>query len=226
MARSMILRGGRAWLLLVMASVMIGAAPARAGWFSDVYMGGAVTGDSTWKTNGVIQPPPVTCLTSCSTAKSLVGGVRVGYFFERMSWLGVAGDVSVFIPAWGIQSPLEVYAYPVSALAIARVPLVKQEGYPNGRVQPYLAAGPMMAISTATLNQGFAAIGTATRTSTTSVAGGFDGRAGIRILGSDWISFQLEYRLTYFAPSYSLGGNGISTSFWTNHLTVGFGILY
>jgi len=150
----------------------------------------------------------------------------VGWFAERFPWLGVAGDFSVFIQSWGIQSPYEVTAIPISALLMLRAPLVRSPEHPNGRAQPYLALGPSLIISRAKLAQGLAATGTATVETDTAADAGFDGRVGIRLVASSWISVILEYRATYFKPTWKLSGRSVATSVWTNHFIIGLGIHY
>ena len=212
--------------IFIIGVVLLIAGPSRAEVFSDLYLGAAITGDSSYVVNGIALPGSLLCLSQCSSATSPVGGVRIGYYTERFPWLGVAGDFSAFIAGWGIESPYEVAAFPISALVMIRAPLLKREGYPNGRVQPYLALGPSLVVSTAELSSGWAFLGTGHLSTDVSVDAGFDGRLGVRILGSDWISVLLEYRLTYFSPSWTVEWNTVSSDYWTNHFTLGFGIHY
>ncbi|MCZ6806311.1 MAG: hypothetical protein O7F08_05110, partial [Deltaproteobacteria bacterium] len=67
---------------------------SRAEVFSDLYIGASITSDAPYKVDGVVQEPGILCGAQCGTAKSPIGGLRVGYFFERFAWLGVAGDIS------------------------------------------------------------------------------------------------------------------------------------
>lgn len=215
------------WLLLICAGAwLVSGNPARAEVFSDLYLGAAITGDSTYTVDGVAQPPSVLCISECSSAKAPAGGIRLGYFTDRFPWLGVAGEFSAFVAAWGIESPYEVTAFPISALLILRAPLVQREGYPNGRVQPYFAVGPALVVSTAELAEGWSFLGTGRVSTDISVDAGFDGRAGLRILASDWISVILEYRLAYFSPSWEVEGRSVETSLWTNQFSIGFGLHY
>jgi hypothetical protein len=214
--------GGVLYISLPLLVSLAGAAEP----VSDLYVGAAVTEDSDITVDGVVLPASILCGSECTTAKSAVGGIRVAYFFERLPWLGVAGDLSVFQASWGIQSPYEISAFPLSALLMLRAPLVRRDGYPNGRVQPYLAAGPSMYISTAELQTGWAFLGTARSSSGASVDAGADVRAGMRILGSDWISFLIEYRFTWASPSWTVDGRKVETDLLTNHFTLGLGIHY
>jgi hypothetical protein len=194
--------------------------------FSDLYVGAAVTKDSPYKVDGITQDPGVLCGAQCGTAKSPVGGLRIGYFFERFAWLGVAGDISYFIQAWGIQSAYEITTIPISALVMFRAPLIKSPEYPNGRAQPYLAVGPSLFISTAELASGWAFLGTGHVHSDTSVDPGLDARFGMRLVASDWISVVLEYRLTFVSPTWQVEGHRVETQLRTNHFIIGLGIHY
>jgi hypothetical protein len=194
--------------------------------FSDIYIGAAVTTDAKVTLDGVVQEESLLCGAECSSTKSPVGGLRVGWFAGRFPWLGVSGDLSVFIQSWGLQSPYEVSVIPISALLMFRAPLVRSPEHPNGRAQPYLAVGPSLVLSTAKLAQGFAALGTARVASDTSVDPGLDARVGIRLVASDWISVILEYRATYFTPTWQIEGRAVATSVWTNHFIIGLGIHY
>ena len=194
--------------------------------FSDIYLGAAVTTDATVTLDGVLQEESLLCGAECSSTKSPVGGLRVGWFAGRFPWLGVAGDFSVFIQSWGIQSPYQVSVIPISALLMFRAPLVRSPAHPNGRAQPYLAIGPSLILSTAKLAEGLAALGTARIDSDTSVDPGLDARVGIRLIASSWISVILEYRATYFTPAWKIQGRRVATSVWTNHYIIGLGIHY
>jgi len=222
--------GGHSRTLLgfvVLLGVWLGApSQSRAEVFSDLYIGASITSDSPYKVDGVVQEPSVFCGTQCGSAWSPVGGLRVGYFFERFAWLGVAGDISAFIEAWGIQSPYEITAIPISALLMFRLPLIKDPEHPNGRAQPYLAVGPSLVITTAELASGWAFLGTGHVDSDTSVDPGLDARVGLRLVASDWISVILEYRLTYLSPAWQVEDRRVETQLWTSHFIIGLGIHY
>lgn len=194
--------------------------------FSDLYVGAAITKDAPYKIDGVEQEPGILCGAQCGTAKSPVGGLRIGYFFERFAWLGVAGDISYLIQAWGIQSAYEITTIPISALVMFRAPLIRSPEHPNGRAQPYLAVGPSLVMSTAELASGWAFLGTGHVHSDTSVDPGLDARFGIRLVASDWISVVLEYRLTFVSPTWQVEGHKVETGLRTNHFIIGLGIHY
>jgi hypothetical protein len=221
--------GSRQTLLgfVIVVGVWLGAPnQSQAEVFSDLYIGASVTSDSSYKVDGVTQEPGVLCGSQCGTAKSPIGGLRIGYFVERFPWLGVAGDISYFIQAWGIQSAYEITSIPISALVMFRLPLIKSPEYPNGRAQPYLAVGPSLFITTAELASGWAFLGTGHVDSDTSVDPGVDARVGMRLIASEWISVVLEYRLTFLSPAWRVEGHKVETTLRTNHFIIGLGIHY
>jgi len=206
---------------LAFLGLMAASTQARAEPFSTLYLGLAVTSDAPYLLDGQPAPPALTCITSCSSALSPVGGIRIGYWFERLPWLGVAGDFSAFIAGYGFESPAEVLAYPLTPLVAVRGRLLKQEGYEHGRVQPYFAIGPSMFITSATVSSGYAIIGTSSKASDLDLAIGLDGRLGVEILTAPWFGINLEYRYTYSKPSWEIEGVEIETEYSTSHWIVG-----
>lgn len=206
----------------------------RAEVFTDVFLGIGLTADSVYTSNGEEVPPSFLCLQECSTAVSPAGGIRVGYWFERVPWLGVAGDVSGFMGAWGIQSPITVTALPISAVVLMRLQLVRTEELPEGRLQPYIAFGPTLMTTFATRTEGsnnpllINLLPPLQSWTDTSFDVGADARLGARILADDFISIVLEYRFTYTKPSWQLGSSddpqNISTSLATSQVTLGLGL--
>lgn len=210
--------GWLACALLLLAPTVASAEP-----FGALFLGFSLTADSETIVDGVALSPSPLCVTSCSSAKSAVGGLRVGYWLERVPWLGFAGDFSAFYASWGIESPYEVIAFPVSGLVAVRGRLIKQDGFENGRVQPYLAAGPSLFISNASVTEGWAAIGNVRTEATTTADIGLDIRAGVEILTTEWFGFLIEYRYSYASPSWTLDGKKVETTLSTSQLTFGIG---
>lgn len=213
--------GARTLLVVLFVTGVVIASAAQAEPIASLYLGYAGTGDNDYYADGQPIPPSIACLSSCSDAKSPVGGVRIGYWFERLPWVGVATDFSTFIGGWGFQSPFGIEAYPLSFLAMARGRLLKQEGYPHGRIQPYVALGPSIFTSTATVGSGYAALGTSSKASDTSVAIGADLRVGVEILTTNWFGILLEYRYSYSNPTWDIEGTEYQTELPTDHFIIG-----
>lgn len=207
-------------MLSVVATLFL-AAPATAEPISALYLGFSLTADNPYTVNGDALPPSIVCLAQCSSAKSPVGGLRVGYWFERLPWLGIAGDFSAYIAGWGIESPYEVTAFPISGLVTVRGRLIPQEGFDNGRIQPYAAIGPSIVVSNATVNSGFAVLGNSRSASATAADIGLDARVGVEILTTTWFGVLFEYRYSYSKPSWTIEGDEVETTLSVNQLILG-----
>lgn len=117
---------------------------ARAEWFLDVYGGESSTQDANITAEvtsyGLFMPTT----TKSHTQKvdfdtSFTMGGRLGYWFEKLPWLGVSLDLSYF-KAEGEKAEFDVV--PLSLLLMLRWPLFKSENFPKGRLQPYAGVGP------------------------------------------------------------------------------------
>ena len=116
--------------------------------FVSLYGGAAFPQDSTVRTT--VQQTQFSCSLLCfgrtftdsrrvSYDSSFTVGGRMGYWFDRAPWFGVAFDVSYFSAR---ASVVDVDVIPVSVLFMYRVPLLTSEAYPKGRIRPYAGVGP------------------------------------------------------------------------------------
>ena len=208
-------------LLVLLYGTTLAPAPAGAEWSSTIYLGYSVTADAPYIVNGAPLPPSLVCISQCSSAKSAVGGVRVGYWLEGLPWLGFAGDVSAFVSGWGIESPYEVTAFPVTPLVLLRLPLVKREGFENGRVRPFAALGPSLLVSTAAVTSGWAILGNTHSADTITADFGLDARLGIEFLPADWFGVAIEYRYFWSEPTWTIEGQTIESEISANQLSLG-----
>ncbi len=67
-----------------------------------------------------------------------VGG-RIGVWFDRVPWLGLALDGSYVAPE---TSGVEVQVMSLTPMLMLRAPLLKSMEFPTGRLQPYVAVAP------------------------------------------------------------------------------------
>ena len=121
---------------------------------------------------------------------SFTAGGRVGGWIGK--YFGVGLDVFHF------NSDQKNSSSEQSNLAFAldlmgRLPLLVNEGMPNGRLQPYLTVGPAIFVSNLDV-PGFS------EGRSTSV--GFKGGAGLKFLFTQHIGLFGEYRYTYFKSSH------------------------
>ncbi|HEY7363501.1 MAG TPA: outer membrane beta-barrel protein [Methylomirabilota bacterium] len=166
------------------------AAPASAEWFGDLWFGASRTQSEDLKVTVL----DVTLTDEVDYSTTFAAGVRVGYWFDSASWLGLALDVSYFRP-----DP-DVNVFPVSALVMLRIPILTSEEFPSGRLQPYIAAGPGFFASKFAGDLGGDLGG---RASDTSFDVGLDLRGGLTYMFSKDFGIFAEYRMTRVTPEWN-----------------------
>ena len=154
--------------LVAIVSLGVGAAPASAEWFADVFAGLSFTRDHDVKLNDVGIGPGT--YQDVEFDRSLSWGGRVGHYFDALPFLGLAADFFRYYPDIGGQSVqlrgcffpggcgtgrggtgrFEIQTTAISVDLMLRLPLLKSADAPWGRLQPYLAVGPPLFITTVT----------------------------------------------------------------------------
>ena len=197
--------------LAVLVLIVALPAGASAEWFADFYLGPAITPGSDFKFTAFGEEQTQTL----DGRSSPVFGLRFGRWLEdfKLPWLGLAADVSYFRPATDVQT------VPVSLLVMARYGFLKDQEFPNGRLQPYVGIGPALFFNIA---NGTIGPGDVNETSTDI---GLDFRAGLAFhFEQNWAAFT-EYRFTHVEPSWRVNVSGVdtsaSTTFSTHHLLLG-----
>ena len=147
-------------LLVAVLSLGVVAAPASAEWFADVFAGVSFTRDHDVKLNdsGVGQ-----VTGEVEFDRSLAWGGRAGRYFDALPFLGMAVDFFRYDPDIPIQSvnlrggtgPNRAGRFDIQTTAISmdlmlRLPLLKSDDAPWGRLQPYVAVGPPLFITNIT----------------------------------------------------------------------------
>jgi opacity protein-like surface antigen len=211
----------RLWLatLILLASLGVGARPAAAEWFADLYAGLSFTRDHDLKLNdsGIGQGT----YESVEFERSLAWGGRAGRYFDSLPFLGVAVDFFRFYPDIGGQSVqlrgcffpggcgtgrggigfVEVQTTSVSLDLMLRLPLLRSADAPQGLVQPYLAVGPPLFITTVTPRN--------TRNfrnhdDDTDLSIGFKLAGGVAVQVYKNLALFGEYRFTHVSPEVEL----------------------
>lgn len=185
---------------------------ARAEGFVDLRVGGSFTEDNDVE----IDPPGGGGSFEVPTQyeDSVNGGVRGGYWFDSLPWLGLAADVSYFGPNDDTPGGPEYDLIPLSPLLMARVPIATSEEYPHGRVQPFIGVGPGIFVS-------LADFGAAGDDETVEV--GADVHAGLNVQVTRMVSLFAEYRFTYVEPEFEVQGVDIEPELATHHVGAGVG---
>lgn len=197
---------GKRFLFILIAVLLwsgVSALPGSAGWFVDLYMGAARTSDNdaTATVRGVREAETV------NFALSPTGGLRAGYWFENLPWLGVAFDASVFKP--------EKYTLvaPLSGLIMLRYFLLPSDAVPDGELQPYVAVGPGVFVMRAKSSLNSTLPGTF---SAASVDPGLDLRGGLAWQFHKNIAMFGEYRFTHVYAKFQENTPAQSTTLDTN----------
>jgi hypothetical protein len=145
-----------------------------------------------------------------------MGGGRLGYWLEGLSWLGVAADVSYFAPAGqgsSIETRLEVI--PISPLVMFRLPLLGSTEFPKGRLQPYVGIGPGFFMTSVKVD----VPGLGEESSDWQFEVGVDTRAGITFMITPGFGTFVEGRYTVF--SANPGGRSTEFDVETVHVAGG-----
>jgi len=211
----------RIWLaaLIVLASLGVGSRPASAEWFADLFAGLSFTRDHDLKLNdqGIGQGT----YESVEFDRSLAWGGRAGRYFDSLPFLGLGLDFFRFYPDIGGQSvqlrgcffpggcgtgrggtgSLDVETTSVSVDLMLRLPLWKSTEAPQGRVQPYVAVGPPLFITTITPRN--------TRNfrnhdDDTDYSFGYKAAAGVAVQVFSNLALFGEYRFTHVSPEVEL----------------------
>jgi hypothetical protein len=199
---------------LALGLAALAARPASAEWFLDVYGGVSMTADS-----DVTIRSGQTFDDTVSFDTEGMGGGRLGYWLQGLPWLGVAGDVSYFAPAGEgstIETRLEVI--PLSPLVMFRLPLLDSPEFPNGRLQPYLAAGPGFFLTSVKVD----VPGLGEESTDWQFEVGADVRAGITFMITPAFGTFVEGRYTVF--STNPGGQNTDFDIETVHVTGGLSL--
>jgi hypothetical protein len=201
-------------LSLALALAVVTAPPASAEWFLEAYGGVSMTADSdvTIRTDRTFDD-------TVNFDTEGMGGGRVGYWLEGLPWLGFAADVSYFAPAGQgntVETRLEVI--PLSPLVMFRLPLITSSEFPNGRLQPYLGAGPGFFITSVKVD----VPGLGEENTDWQFEVGADVRAGLTFMITPAFGTFIEGRYTVF--STDPGGRSTEFDIETVHVAGGISI--
>jgi hypothetical protein len=190
------------------------ARPASAEWFLDAYGGVSMTADAdvTIRSGQMFDD-------TVSFDTEGMGGGRIGYWLQGLPWLGFAADVSYFAPAGEgstVETRLEVI--PLTPLVMFRLPLLTSFEFPNGRLQPYLGAGPGFFMTSVKVD----VPGLGEENTDWQFEVGADVRAGITFMITPAFGTFIEGRYTVF--STDPGGQSTDFDVETVHVAGGISI--
>ena len=191
-----------------------------AEWYADAYAGAVWTANTDLTVTSSLGT--TTTYRDLNVQNNWTAGGRGGYWLDKskMDWLGFGLDVFFFhlktppgqqvgvtgtggsttindanwsLPAWGI-------AFDVLRL---RLPLLRDEQFVHGRVQPYIAAGPTLFITYAGQNTFVQPGGQ----SSTDVSVGAKVDAGATVMITKRIGAFAQYRFTHFTTELDYQNN-------------------
>ena len=203
-------------LLSIVVLTCLGSVSAKAEWFADLYLGPTYTQDDEWETSsgGVSQTGDVGYDTSW------IIGYRIGYFFEKAPFVGLAldGSYTELEADIDLEGREDATLLALSPLLMLRLPLKKSDKYERGEWLPFIALGPGLYKS---------------RVSSTTIKDdsydiGWDARLGVKkMMATNW-AIGLEYRYIGFSPEFedSVAGNSVKAETDLNIHSLLFGVTY
>jgi len=224
-------------LSLALVAVVLGPSSASAEWFLDVYAGWSSTQRTNVDISGqsISGVPVQASLLDVKSDDSVLGGLRAGYWFGFLPELGIGVDVFYFQPDVPSQRIIatgavtgKIFDEPISissagparipsitipavvfaADLLARLRFLKTPDIPNGRLQPYITAGPAFLV---------------TDPEDYGTTLGFKVAGGIAWQFHRRMAVFVEYRYTQFLPrDIKIGDLRYSADVKTNHALGGF----
>lgn len=202
------------FLCLLGASALAGCATGE--WAADIYVGPNFPRDEdvTVKQEGASESG-----TGDYEGEWTFGG-RCGRWFG----LGSLLDLGIFLDASGVWQEIggfNVLSVPITALPMARIPLLRGEEFPHGRLHPYLGVGPSLVITD--IDQSIM--------NDTSTDPGLDMRAGASFMIFRQIGVFSEYRLTYSEADFRdtiepVGRRKIEADLLMHHILFGVALRF
>ncbi|MFT5041256.1 MAG: hypothetical protein ACI8TX_002228 [Hyphomicrobiaceae bacterium] len=169
--------------LLVIFSIALCAGSAQAEYIVDLYGGYADTKDA--QTSGM-------------------GGIRIGGYVERVPVVdvGIAVQISGFAP---VRTPLfDIAIIPISPMLMVRLPLLVDDEFTRGRIQPYIGIGPTFMYQQLSFELGN------DEDDKNEMEVGVEFDLGVNFHLRKWLSLFAEYRFT--SASNAFGSGDIETN--------------
>jgi len=199
-------------LLAIFMLTGVFSVPAKAERFADLYLGLSHTQDDELKST--IGSASQT--NDISFDLSVMIGYRMGYFFERAPFVGLALEGSYTELEYAGSEDITLLA--LSPLLMLRIPIHKTDEYPRGEWFPYVGIAPGI-YKTRIDNAGITG---------DSVDIGWDLRTGVKkMVAPNW-AIGLEYRYMGFSPEFEddVAGDSAKAETDLNIHSLLFGVTY
>ena len=205
--------------LIALAGLLSSSRASSAEWFADAYAGASVTRDHDVTIHDTVAGQGI--YRDAEFGTSLAYGARLGHYFDRLPFVGLAADFFSFSPNIRPQAArrdgcflvtgcgsgesrtgrIDIDAYALSLDLMLRLPLFKTAEEPHGVVQPYLAVGAPLFFTTVTPRS--------TRQfhnqdDETDVSVGYKGAVGVAFRIFSNLDLFGEYRYTHTSTSVDL----------------------
>jgi opacity protein-like surface antigen len=197
----------RIFSIILFSLLLISPQIVSAEWYRNFYIHGAFTNDRELKQDSS-EP---TFSKKDNFEKSATGGCRLRHWFSKFPYLGLAIDGSVFRADSNIdednKKDSDLLIVPISALAMGRIPILKDSDNPDGKFQLYGGAGPAMLYSKADIKDFFVVFmpkDLITEDSKdNSIDFGFASQFGLSWMVDRNLAIQLNFHYTHVDPKYS-----------------------
>lgn len=205
--------------------ILVGPPIAHAEWYIGSDLGGVFSHNFTnieGTGTAFLLPASGIRFSDLKTSPGFSLGLKGGYFFESLHWLGVEGNIQASFPKIKSQTfngrgPSGTFNGSVTeGTAQVYVPSLNLIArYPGEKIQPYVGAGPALAIIK-TFDDG-----------SMSAHGGVNVMAGVRYFLNKEIAFFTEYQYlrTMFTSDHALSPTlGVQGDYSASHLLFGVSI--
>lgn len=211
----------RSVCILLIAGLMGLPGYVFAEWYGDIYAGAVYTHNTDLNISGSNQPS--TTYNDLGVKNNWTAGARVGYWLDQMDWLGFGLDGFIFhlktppgqtvtVTSSNSATTSETAYWNLPALGIGfdvlrlRLPLLRDEAFAHGRLQPFVSAGPSLFITYAGQNNFVQPSGQ--NAGSVSVGPKID--AGLEFMVTKSVGLFAQYRYTHFTSKLNYQDNSTS----------------
>lgn len=205
--------------LIGLACLVLGGRPSSAEWFGDIYVGSTFTENRDVKLDD--REVGRSTFRDVEFNASLSWGGRFGHYFDSLPFLGLAADFFSFSSNISPQSvhlegcfllggcgsgqggtgSFDITATALSVDLMLRLPLIRRADAPHGVLQPYVAVGRPLFLTTVTPRN--------TRLfrnhdSDTDLSFGYKAAGGLALQVYSNLVLFVEYRFTHVATDVNL----------------------
>ncbi|HYD50047.1 MAG TPA: hypothetical protein VEB21_16940 [Terriglobales bacterium] len=173
---------------LIATTLLAGSSAARAEWVVDAFFG------IPFPRGGEIEANEIAAESFPADVDldvDVTFGLRFGHFARIAPFFDLGGMIDTS-GTLGEVGGVDFNFVPISALLMARFPILVSDDHPNGIVQPYLGVGPSAVWSEMRQNV----------FEDTGMGAGAAGVAGVKVLFYRSFGIFAEYRCNYFSTSH------------------------